>query len=279
METGSSSDAEFARCVHAYMCGWDRMRKRAAVRKTTGVSSTTVASRLSTAVVTAATAKTWTSSRRGRPRDRLAIHAPQARNRPSSSHNCAITSTAARKPITGPSRRASARASWSGIAPVAMTRAAAGTAATASGQPARPDHRPGQHGEQRDDRQRLGGGGAQFSPLAAARGWQHLIRAETSSPAARGAAARRRGPAPPPRHRTARRITARSAAQVPAPCCSARRSSVLEIVMRIRSEYRFWLYRKSQWDYPTVLGSHIVTTGTPACTGLLPWGLPQIGGP
>ena len=23
-DTGSSSDAEFARCVHAYMCGWDR---------------------------------------------------------------------------------------------------------------------------------------------------------------------------------------------------------------------------------------------------------------
>jgi hypothetical protein len=28
-----------------------------------------------------------------------------------------------------------------------------------------------------------------------------------------------------------------------------------------------------------VRGSHIVTTGTFAYTGLLPWGLPQIGGP
>ena len=134
-DTGSSSDAEFARCVHAYMCGCDRMRNRAAVTKTTGVSSTIVASRLSTAVVTAATAKTCTSRRRGCPRDLLAIHAPQARNRPSSSQSCAITSTAARKPITGPSRCASATASWKGIAPVAMTMAAAGTAATASGQP------------------------------------------------------------------------------------------------------------------------------------------------
>jgi len=124
LETGSSSDAEFARWVHAYMYGRGRMRSRAAVANTTGVSSTTVASRLSTAVVTAATAKTCTSSRRGRPRDPRASHAPQARKSPSSSHSCAITSTAARKPITGPSRCASARASRPGIAPVAMSSAA-----------------------------------------------------------------------------------------------------------------------------------------------------------
>ena len=50
-DTGSSSDAEFARCVHAYMYGLGGSRSRAAVSCTTGVSSTTVVSRLSTAVV------------------------------------------------------------------------------------------------------------------------------------------------------------------------------------------------------------------------------------
>jgi hypothetical protein len=54
---------------------------------------------------------------------------------PSSSQSWASTSTAARKPITGPSRSTSARAVCGGTAPVPTTRAAAGTAATASGQP------------------------------------------------------------------------------------------------------------------------------------------------
>jgi hypothetical protein len=54
---------------------------------------------------------------------------------PSSSQSWASTSTAARKPITGPSRPASARAARGEIAPVPMTRAAVGTAATTSGQP------------------------------------------------------------------------------------------------------------------------------------------------
>ena len=42
---------------------------------------------------------------------------------------------AIRNPITGPSRLASAPASPAGIAPAAMRMTAAGTAATASGQP------------------------------------------------------------------------------------------------------------------------------------------------
>src|SRR4030095_13296027 len=58
LETGSSSDAELARCVHAYTCGRGRTPTRAVVANTTGVSSTTVASRLSTAVTSAATPKT-----------------------------------------------------------------------------------------------------------------------------------------------------------------------------------------------------------------------------
>jgi hypothetical protein len=64
-----------------------------------------------------------------------AIHPPQARNSPSSSHRCASTKMAARKPITGPSCLASVPAPPAGIAPAAIKMTAAGTAATASGQP------------------------------------------------------------------------------------------------------------------------------------------------
>ena len=134
-DTGSSSDPEFDRCVQAYRCGLARASSLAAVANTTGVSSTTVASRLSTAVVTAATANTRASSRCGRPAAARASHAPQARNSPSSSHSCASTSTAARKPMTGPSRLACSPASCAEIAPVAITSRAAGTATTASGKP------------------------------------------------------------------------------------------------------------------------------------------------
>ena len=76
-ETGSSSDALLARWVHAYTCGRGLKRSRAAVANTTGVSRTTVASRLSTAVVAAATANTSPSSRRGSPRAPPAIAAPR----------------------------------------------------------------------------------------------------------------------------------------------------------------------------------------------------------
>ena len=64
LDTGSSSDAEFARWVQAYTCGLGRAPSCAEVAYTTGVSSTTVASRLSTAVIAEAEANTWTSSRR-----------------------------------------------------------------------------------------------------------------------------------------------------------------------------------------------------------------------
>nr|BFE73842.1 hypothetical protein GCM10020092_071430 [Actinoplanes digitatis] len=102
---------------------------------TTGVSSTIVASRLSTAVISEATANTYARRLRGRRRAARAIQAPQAWNSPSSSHSRASTSTAARNPITGPSRATSARTRSSVIAPVAMTTPAAGTATTASGRP------------------------------------------------------------------------------------------------------------------------------------------------
>ena len=135
LDTGSSRDAELARCVHAYTCGRDRICSRAAVANTTGVSKTTVVSRLSTAVVTAAVTNTRARSLRGRPSDDRAIHAPHARNSPSSSHRWASTKMASRNPTTGPSRLASAPAVPAEIAPAAMRMTAAGTAATASGQP------------------------------------------------------------------------------------------------------------------------------------------------
>jgi len=135
LETGSSSEAEFARCVHAYTCGLARTSSQAAVANTTGVSSTTVASRLSTAVVTEAITNTCARSLRGLPALVRAIHPPQARNSPSSSHRCASTKMAARKPITGPSCLAAEPAAPAGMAPAAIRMTAAGTAATASGQP------------------------------------------------------------------------------------------------------------------------------------------------
>src|SRR5580693_2606263 len=140
LDTGSSRDAEFARWVHAYTCGLARTSSRDAVAKTTGVSSTTVASRLRTAVVTDAITNTCTSSRRAPVAvERLApvraIHAPQAPNNPSSSHRCASTKMAARKPMTGPSCLASVIALLAPIAPAAIRMSAAGTATTASGHP------------------------------------------------------------------------------------------------------------------------------------------------
>ena len=86
-DTGSSSDAELARCAQAYIGGRGRSRSRAVVSCTTGVSSTTVVSRLSTAVVTEASANVPVSSRTGsRPLHR-ASRAPAAVNRPSASHS------------------------------------------------------------------------------------------------------------------------------------------------------------------------------------------------
>ena len=76
-ETGSSSDALLARCGARVDVGRGLKRSRAAVANTTGVSSTIVASRLSTAVVAAATTNTSPSSRRGRPRAPAAIAAPR----------------------------------------------------------------------------------------------------------------------------------------------------------------------------------------------------------
>ena len=55
------------RCAVAYACGFGGLPSVRAVASTTGVSSTTVASRLSTAVVPAAMRNTQSSSLRGRP--------------------------------------------------------------------------------------------------------------------------------------------------------------------------------------------------------------------
>ena len=68
LETGSSRDAEFASRAQACTIGRGLTRLAVAAAATTGVSSTTVASRLSVAVVTAAAAKVSSSIRRGLPR-------------------------------------------------------------------------------------------------------------------------------------------------------------------------------------------------------------------
>ena len=135
LETGSSNEAELARCVQAYMCGLARNRTRAAVANTTGVNSTTVASRLSAAVTTEPTTKTRPNRATGRPREAAAIHRPAASNSPSRSHSSASTSTAARKATVGPRLRSSANAADGGRIPRATVSSAAGTATSASGRP------------------------------------------------------------------------------------------------------------------------------------------------
>ena len=135
LETGSSSEAVFDRWVQAYTCGLGRAPSRAAVANTTGVSSTTVASRLSTAVIAEASANTWTSSRRGRPAAARAIHGAAGVEQPLVVAQLRQDEHGREEPDHRSQPLASA-AAWSReIAPVAMTRPAAGTATTASGQP------------------------------------------------------------------------------------------------------------------------------------------------
>ena len=131
-ETGSSSDAEFARCEHAYTCGRGLVRSRAAVANTTGVNNTTVASRLKTAVTAVAAANTSANSRRGRSPAPAAIAPPIASNSPSRRHPSASTSSAARKPTVGPSSPIAARASPTPSAPAATSASAPPPATAAS---------------------------------------------------------------------------------------------------------------------------------------------------
>jgi len=78
------------------------VRIRAAVAKTTGVSNTTVASRLSTAVTPAPVTKTNASSRRGLPLEPRAMTTPMASKSPSRRQPSAISNSAARNPTVGP---------------------------------------------------------------------------------------------------------------------------------------------------------------------------------
>ena len=116
------------------------------------------------AVVTAAIRNTWARSLRGLPALVRAIQSPQARNSPSSSHRCASTRIAARKPMTGPE--------LPGLVGGLAGRDRAGRDQDDRGRDrcdrlrpaARPGHRPGQHGEQGDQRDRLAGDGVQRIP-------------------------------------------------------------------------------------------------------------------
>ena len=110
MDTGSSSDAELARWVHAYTWGLGLTRSRVAVSCTTGVSSTTVVSRLRTAVVTEARPNTPPSNRTGEPRLARASRAPAAANSPCIWQTCPTTRIAPRNTSTGSRRPASVRA-------------------------------------------------------------------------------------------------------------------------------------------------------------------------
>src|SRR4051794_38180630 len=105
---------------------------RAAVATTTGVSSTTVASRLSTAVTTAARTTTRANSDRADRPDRRAVAAAAQMNSPSRSARWESSSTATRKPTVGAIERTAPSASGSPSAPT-RTRNAAPGSATATG--------------------------------------------------------------------------------------------------------------------------------------------------
>ena len=79
-------------------------RVPAAVAKTTGVSRTMVASRLSAAVTSDARTNTTPSSRRGEPWLTRPATAPKYVKTPASAHRCESTSIAARNPTVGPKR-------------------------------------------------------------------------------------------------------------------------------------------------------------------------------
>ena len=107
-DTGSSSDAVLARCAVAYACGRAGTRSVRAVASTTGVSSTTVASRLKHRRGGRGDDEHLTQQRDRTPANcRAPSPRRPRRNRPSSSQSLASTSTAARKPTTGSSRLAS----------------------------------------------------------------------------------------------------------------------------------------------------------------------------
>ena len=132
LDTGSSSDAVLDRCAVAYACGRAGTASVRAVASTTGVSSTTVASRLSTAVVAAATTKTVSQQPVRLPTGAGHRH-PRRVEQALVVAELASTSTAARKPTTGSSLpRPRRRARRSRRPP---PQPAAGTATTASGQP------------------------------------------------------------------------------------------------------------------------------------------------
>src|SRR4051812_44528051 len=104
-----------------------------AVATTTGVSSTTVASRLSTAVTTAASTVTRVSSPVAElPACRAVIAADQVNN-PSRSASSASSSTTTRNATVGVTSRTVSAASCQLTAPNSTTSSAPGTATTAGG--------------------------------------------------------------------------------------------------------------------------------------------------
>ena len=134
--TGSSRLEEFASRTHAESAGPGRTCARVAAASTTGVSSTAVASRLSTAVTATAATKVRPRKRTpdvpGRP-----IRCPIARNSPRSAQAPDTTRIAARNATTGNSLRTASTDSENVVTPATRQAAAATTAIAASSQPLR----------------------------------------------------------------------------------------------------------------------------------------------
>src|SRR4051812_28970513 len=101
LETGNSNEAELASRLQAWTRGRGLVAAPAAATATTGVRSTTVASRLKVAVTTAAATKVRVSIRPGLPRPARRTSAPTALKTPSAAQISATTKMAARNATTG----------------------------------------------------------------------------------------------------------------------------------------------------------------------------------
>ena len=135
LETGSSREAELAIRNEEYADGQGDACTASAAPTTTGISSTTVASRLSTAVTRAASTKTPVIRAAGPPPLRRATTRAPCRNTPARAQISPTTRIDIKNSSTGPRCRTTASASAHVSSPVASVARAATTAIPASTRP------------------------------------------------------------------------------------------------------------------------------------------------
>ena len=135
LETGSSNEAELAIRRQAWAPGRAETPAAAAAVRTTGVSSTTVASSESVVVTRAPSRNTPVNRGTGRSRPSLRTQPAAAAKRPDRPQTSPTTRIVTRKSTTGPRCCTSSRRSSAERAPVARVAAAAARPMAASVRP------------------------------------------------------------------------------------------------------------------------------------------------